>query len=232
MEKNFSPKRITDLIELKKEGAKIECNASFEVIPVDFVQRNSPYRAHIFLCGYSGTIDGKEFSFRKCYARGCPKNLCPHVSQAVMIANRYLQRDYKRLKEGGIEIEEGKLFSLDDMVVKFDDYNEEYSPTLTIEDYINIAKEGSKVSVDIELEYLPAVEHFANYKNSQTFLNGTFNVESLGKVHPVQRCLACYPTEEEKTEKEKAVNIANDRLTLLYKRFDDAGIKYEKKLFQ
>jgi len=56
-------------------------------------------------------------------------------------------------------------------------------------------------------------------------------VESPGKVHPVQRCLACYPTEEEKTEKEKAVNIANNRLSLLYKRFDDAGIKYRRKSF-
>ncbi len=231
MEKNFSPKRITDLIELKKEGAKIECGASFEVIPVDFVQRDSPYRAHIFLCNYSGTIDDGKFSFRKCYARGCPKNICPHVSQAIMIANRYLKRDYIRLRQGGIEIEE-KLFTLDDMVVKFEDYKEEYSPTLTIDDYINIAKEGNEVSVSIELEYLPAVEHFANYKNSQTFLNGTFNVESLGKVHPVQRCLACYPTEEEKDEKEKAMDIANKRLILLYQRFDDANIKYEKKLFQ
>ena len=44
-----------------------------------------------------------------------------------MIANRYLQRDYRRLKEAGIQIEE-KLFTLDDMVVKFEDYHDHYGP--------------------------------------------------------------------------------------------------------
>jgi hypothetical protein len=56
---------------------------------------------------------GRIYAFRKCYARGCPNNLCPHVSQAVMIANRYLQRDYRRMEDAGLKVEKN-LFTLED----------------------------------------------------------------------------------------------------------------------
>ncbi len=222
--------RIADLASWKEKGSKVTCKPSFDVIPVDFVHRNNAFRAHVFLCHYEGEIDGEKYSFRKCYARGCPHNLCPHVSQAVMIANRYLQRDYVLLRKAGMEVEE-RLFTLEDMLVKFDGYQEETDPTLTIDDYIHMAKEGTEVSVDIDLEYVPAVEHFANYQNSQTFLNADFVVESLGKRHNFQRCFACYQTDRQEAEKGDQVEVANARLRELYKEFDAASIRYEKCFF-
>ena len=228
---NDPPRRVTDLILLKKNGADIICHTEFEILPVDFAHRTNPFQAYIFLCRYNGTIDGQEYSFRKCYARGCPHNLCPHVSQAIMIANRYLQRDYQRLKQAGISIEK-KLFTLEDMVVKFNGIQEDYRPTLSIHDYITIAKEGNDVAVAVELEYVQAVEHFANYKNSQIFLMVNFTVTSLRETHHHERCLACYPTEEEKEEKQIAAEVANERLRLLYQEFDEASIAYEKCYFE
>ncbi|MGD8981050.1 MAG: hypothetical protein PVF42_05625, partial [Desulfobacterales bacterium] len=122
---NDLPNRVTDLIGMKTRGRDVTCQTSFEILPVDFAHRANPFQAYIFLCRYDGTIDGKEYSFRKCYARGCPHNLCPHVSQAIMIANRYLQRDYRRLEECGINIEK-RMFTLEDMIVKFNGYHEEH----------------------------------------------------------------------------------------------------------
>jgi hypothetical protein len=226
-----SAKRILDLVNLKEKGAAVTCRQTFEVIPVDFQHRDSPFQAHVFLCQFEGEIDGGTYSFRKCYARGCPHNLCPHVSQAVMIANRYLQRDHILLRRAGIEVED-RLFTLEDMMVKFDGYQEEHDPTLTIDDYVHMAQEGTEVSVDIALEYVPAVEHFANHKNSQTFLTIDFVVHSLGKKHNFQRCFACYQTDHEEEEKGTEVEVANERLKELYKEFDAAAIKYEKKFFE
>jgi hypothetical protein len=228
---NNPPKRITDLIDLKKGGANLVCRTEFEILPVDFEHRDNPFRAYVFLCCYTGSIDGEEFLFRKCYARGCPHNLCPHVSQAVMIANRYLQRDYVRLKQGGIYLEE-KLFTLDEMVVKFEDLKEKRGAILTIHDYIKLAKEGNSVSVEIALEYVPAVEHFANHKNPQTFLTVDFTIDCLESINYYERCLACYPTEEADGERKIAAEIANERLRLLYQEFDAVGIKYEKHFFE
>lgn len=227
---HFQPSRITDLIALKKGGASVTCQVSFEILPVEFAHRKNPFQAHIFLCRYECTTNGREFSFRKCYARGCSHNLCPHVSQAVMIANRYLQRDYHKLEQAGIEIEK-HLFTLEEMMVKFNGYQEEHGPVLAIHDYINIAKEGNEVAVDMDLEFVPGVEHFANYENQMIFMMVDFAVSCLGKTHHYERCLACYPMEKEKEEKLQKIEIANERLKLLYEEFDQAAIKYEKVFF-
>jgi len=227
---HIQPSRITDLIALKKSGASVTCQVSFEILPVEFAHRKNPFRAHIFLCRYECTGDGKEFNFRKCYARGCSHNLCPHVSQAVMTANRYLQRDYHKLEQAGIEIEK-HLFTLEEMMVKFDGYQEEHGPILTIHDYINIAKEGNEVAVAVDLEFVPGVEHFANYENQMIFMMVEFAVSWLGKTHQYERCLACYPMEKEKEEKQQNIEVANARLKLLYEEFDQAAVKHEKAFF-
>jgi hypothetical protein len=227
---HFPPSRVSDLVALKHSGRRVSCQTSFEILPVDFVHRDNPFQAYIFLCLYNTTVDGTEYSFRKCYARGCPHNLCPHVSQAVMIANRYLQRDYHKLEQAGIEIEK-HLFTLEEMTVKFEGYQEEHGPILAIHDYINIAREGADVAVTVELEFVPAVEHFANYKNQMIFLMVSFTVACLGKTYLYERCLACYPMDREQEEKQHKVVIANERLRLLYEEFDQVGIDCAKRFF-
>ena len=225
------PNRITDLVGLKQKGAEVICQPSFEILPVDFAHRDNQFQAFIFLCRFNGSIDRHEYMFRKCYARGCPHNLCPHVSQAVMIANRYLQRDYKKLEDVGVQVEK-KLFTLEDMVIKFDSIKEEQNPLLTIHDYINIAKEGNEIAVEMELEFVTGVEHFANYQNQQVFLMVDFAATTLDKTHHYERCLACYEAEKEQQDKSQAIIIANERLKLLYDEFDLASVKYEKRFFQ
>ncbi len=227
---HLPPRRISDLATLKQDGAEVTCQPSFEVLPVDFAHRDQEFQAYIFLCRYEGKVNDSEYTFRKCYSRGCPNNLCPHVSQAVMIANRYLQRDLRTLQNAGIAVE-NKLFSLDDMVVKFEKLHENQGPPLAIDDYINLAEEGNEVTVEIELEFVPAVEHFANYTEAQTFLMCDFTVTTLGNTHICQRCFACFQTDKTNGERQEAVAVANARLALLYKRFDKVAIKYQKRLF-
>jgi hypothetical protein len=224
------PNRITDLVSLKAQGFEVVCNPSFKILPVDFVHRDNQYRAYVFLCRFNGSIDGQAYTFRKCYARGCPHNLCPHVSQAVMIANRYLQRDYKRLTDAGVQVEK-RLFTLEGMVVKFDEMKEEHEPLLAIHDYINIAKEGNAVEVDLTLEFVPGVEHFANYEHQQIFLMASFSITTLGRTYPYERCFACYEAEKEAQEKPQRIETANERLAILFDEFDQASIKYEKRFF-
>ena len=228
--KNHPPGRIADLVGLKEKGSTVTCRTSFEILPVDFEHHENPFQAFIFLCRYTGTIDGEAYEFRKCYARGCPHNLCPHVSQAVVVANRYLQKDYHKLEKAGIDLER-RLFTLEDMTVKFDGYQKEYDATLMIHDYINIAKEGNDVAVEVELEYVPGVEHLVGYDNEMIFMMAGFRIVCLGKIHRYERCLACYQAEREKEEKQHRINIANERLKILYTEFDQASITYEKNFF-
>lgn len=224
------PNRIRDLVAFKQRGATVTCNTSFAVVPVDFHHRTNPYQAHVFMCHFEGTVDGENYRFRKCYARGCSHNLCPHVSQAVMIANRYLERDYRLLRGVGIALEE-RLFTLEDMIVKFEGYRDQYDPILAIEDYVYMAREGNKISITVEPEYVPGVEHFSNYKTAHIFLTATFVISVLGGTHRVERCFSCYEADRQEEEKAPMVQLANERLKELYTEFVRASIQFVEKFF-
>lgn len=228
------PKRITDLIFLKELGYDLNLDPSFDIVPVNFAHTNYEFQAYIFLCTYAGTINKKPFMFRKCYAQGCPHNLCPHVAQAVMIANRYLKRDYKKLLDAGISIEE-TFFTLEGMLLKYNELDLKKDKTtgdiLTIHDYINIAKKGNKVDLQINLDIIPAVEHFSNQKNKQTFLMADFNVNALGQTNLFQKCLSCFNTNKEATEKPISITTANERLKILFTEFENAKITYKTIFF-
>lgn len=228
------PTRVTDLIEYKRRGETVTCRTGFEIVPVNFAQTEIQFQAFVFLCHYSGNHGTQDYTFRKCYAKGCSHNLCPHVSQAVMIANRYLKRDFQRLNAAGILMEE-QFFSLEKMLVAYDKIDLGRDPStggmLTIHDYIHIAGEGNSVAVDVGLEFIPAVEHFASQKNEQTFLMVDFTITTLGRNSHFQRCLACFPTARERQEKTVAVRTANERLRELFSEFDQAGIAYTAQFF-
>lgn len=224
------PRRITDLIEAKSGGSDVQLNIRFEIIPAEFHHRSNPFQAYIFLARYVGAIDGRAFEFRKCYARGCPNNLCTHVSQAVKIANRYLQRDYHALETGGIDVDK-ILFSLDDMVIKFDALKDDGPPQLSIPDLVVIAKSGKVITVQVTLELIPAVEHFSSIEKPQTFLSGVFRALSEDEIYHCHRCFACFPTDKEDEEREQAVRVANARLALVYDDFKASGIICQPQYF-
>ncbi len=226
-----APMRITDIVDAKKSGASVAVQIRFEILPVDFRHGNSPFQAYIFLAHYHGNIDTVPFEFRKCYARGCPNNLCTHVSQAVNIANRYLQRDYSVLASAGIDIQPN-LFRLDDMVVKFERLKESDEPSMTIPEVIGLAQAGKRIAVIIRLAFLPAVEHFANQENAQTFLSGELTARTENKTYHCHRCFACFPTDSSGNERSQAIQVANARLELMFQEFDRVGIAHDKQYFK
>jgi hypothetical protein len=224
------PIRITDLVELKKRGAAISCSAALDIIPIDFFHRSHHFRAFVFLCRFSGAADGRPYTFRKCYARGCKHDLCPRVSQAVMIANRFLQRDYHRLAQSGIDIDQ-KLFTLEDSVVRLTTLRDDPREAVVLDDYMHLAQDGNQVSVNVDLEYVPATEHFEYHQNHQTFLLADFTITAPGKTAACQRCLGCYPTDREREAKPVQIGVANDRLSHLYREFEQSSIRCEQRYF-
>jgi hypothetical protein len=224
------PRRITDLIDIKAAGSDVRLVISFEILPAEFQHLHHPFQAYIFLVKYSGTIDGRVFDFRKCYARGCPNNLCTHVSQAVNIANRYLQRDYHALQSGGIEVTE-TLFTLEDMIVKFETLKEEGPAHLSIPELTAMAKSGKSITAYITLELIPAVEHFSHAEKARTYLSGEFTAKTADETYHCHRCFACYETDQEDEEKEAAMSVANARLALIYSEFKESGILHQPKYY-
>jgi hypothetical protein len=58
-----------------------------------------------------------------------------------------------------------------------------------------------------------------------------FKIVCLGKSTHVERCLACYPKDKEE-KKSQTMEIANDRLKLLYEEFERASVKFGQRFFQ
>jgi hypothetical protein len=225
-----NPRRISDLVAAAAAGESVNLQTDFEILPVEFLHQANPFQAYIFLARYSGTIGARPFAFRKCYARGCPNNLCIHVSQAVAVANRYLQRDYHTLTCAGIAVAE-VFFSLEEMIVKFESLKADGPAPLTIPEVIDLAAAGGTVGVELELEIVPAVEHFGHQKNAQTFLSGQFTFRLKDRQYVCQRCFACYASDHDAHEKAQAVTVANARLQLIFDQFARAGIGCATKLF-
>ncbi len=123
---------------------------------------------------------------------------------------------------------EKKLFTLEASVVRLMDLQENPKAPLVIDDYIEMAKGGSRVSVSVASEYVPATEHFEYGRNSQTFLLADFTVTTQGEAATRLHCLGCYPTEREQEERPVQILVANDRLSTLYREFDPSSVEYNK----
>jgi hypothetical protein len=58
-----------------------------------------------------------------------------------------------------------------------------------------------------------------------------FAITTLGRIHHYERCMACYELDKEGEEKAPKIDIANERLKLLYDEFDQVSITYERRFF-
>ncbi len=225
------PISITDLVLLKERGANISLSNTFEINEVDLAHEENPFKAFLFFSVFSGTVDDLPYQFRKCYAKGCQHNLCPHVSQAVMIANRYLKRDYARMQKVGINFEES-LFTLEHMLAEFESKRDEFVVTLILEDYIRLAGEGEKITIEVRKESFPAVENFFNHTEVRVYFSVDFHVTYLGETHICHRCFSCYAMDRESEDIETARDLANRRLSDTYASFDRVGITHNKVFFE
>jgi len=225
-----SPGRIQELVELKRRGVAVTCRSYFEVVPMDFSCGDESFQGLMFLCYYRGTIDGGEYGFRKCYARGCTEDPCPTVYQAVMTAGRYAHIDYEKLGRAGIQLERRRL-TIEEIVAKFEKIRAEQNGVSVIHDYIAVADRGNDVFIEPILGFITAREHFPHYTLQTKFLTVHFNVTCLGETHHNELCLACYTMEREGEEKQEKTQTANDRLGLFYAAFEEASIEFEQKFF-
>ena len=123
------------------------------------------------------------------------------------------------------------MFTLEASVVRLIDQQEDPKAPMVIDDYIEMAKGGIRVSVNVALEYVPATEHFEYRKNSQMFLLADFTVTTPGEAATCLRCLGCYPTEREQEKRQVQIQVANDRLSQLYREFDLSSVEYNKAFF-
>ncbi len=224
------PRCIGDLFLLDARRHLVTCSAGLEIVPVNFFQHDSCLQAYTMFARFSGEVDGTPYTFRKCYARSFLKDSCRRGMQAVMVANRDLQRDYRRLSRAGISINK-EFFSLQDLLIRQSSGDEPCCPPVTIIDFVYIAREGNLVNVEVLLNRVAAVEHYPEESVDQVYLMADFAVIALGNTSHCQRCMASFPAEAGEDEELAMIRVANQRLTSLYTDFAQAGVNYMERFF-
>ncbi len=223
--------RIGDLVRLKRSGIPVTAQAYFDIVPMEFIEDNDTFSAFTFLCHFKGTFGVKEYGFRKCYGRGCAHGRCTYIYDAAMAADHYLQKDFDRLNIAGINLQKPRL-TLEYIVNRIKKDHLQQSPVHTIDNYLKDAQRGNRVSIDIDLDTVAAVEQSGSLSTQRVFLIASFTGTCFGKTDHFERCLACFTSDREIMEKKEKIILANERLNAFYATFDRVSIAYDKCYFQ
>ena len=222
--------RIRDLVERKRRGAAVGGQTYFDVIPMAVAHGDDSFSALMFLCHYRGFVDSEAFSFRKCYARGCPNDGCPDVASAIRTANHRFAVDCRRLEQAGIPIEQRGL-TLERIIAKLGNLREIADPLQCLYDGLTPVPTKKNITVEPTLTFVRAVEHHPHYELPTIFLMAIFTISQDDETYLSERCLACYCQDEEEKEKTHKISIANTRLASIYKSFSEAAIDFRECYF-
>ncbi|MFO7860175.1 MAG: hypothetical protein R6U41_03020 [Desulfosalsimonas sp.] len=221
------PARVRGLVRAADQGRDVSCVADPQVIHTDFFHENQWKPAHILLCWFTGTVGGVPFDFRKCYSRSRLTGTCSQGINAVMSANRYLQADYRLLGKAGIAVP-WTFFSIQEVLLRQrtdqdTDQDADCNP-MTVNDVVQIAREGNEIIVEANLHAVMAIEHYPDMDIDKIYLMADLVVITLGSTTHCKRCLGSYATENEDREKMSAISVANQRLQDIYEQFREAGV--------
>jgi hypothetical protein len=224
------PARVRDLILASGQGLDVSFVADPQVIYTDFFHENQWKPAHILLCWFTGTVGGVPFDFRKCYSRSLLTGTCIQGINAVMSANRYLQADYRLLGEVGITVPRA-FFSIQEVLLRQPTDQDADCNPMTVNDVVQIAREGNEVIVEVKLDAVMAIEHYAEMDSDKIYLMADLVVITLGSTTHCKRCLGSYAAENEEQEKIPAVSVANQRLQDIYELFREAEVSFNECFF-
>ena len=116
--------------------------------------------------------------------------------------------------------------------------NEEQRQLYRLEDFIEIAREGKKVNMDIELKKLPVMQEVnidevdGSHDKIQTYVLIAYYTFRIGdQVHRLSKVYMFATAGESLNSLRQNKNIANARLQMDYDRLKAANINIEKKFF-
>jgi hypothetical protein len=140
---------LAELIDYALAGNNVVLNANPMREIVKFEHEGKEIESIIISMEYSGTVDAEPFKFKKEYSHAYDET--DYALDCILIANNRLQVDYDRLKQGGIEVK-GEFFTFQNTFFGLPGIASERRPALRVEAFINLARSGIPVSVDVVLK--------------------------------------------------------------------------------
>jgi hypothetical protein len=217
------------LIVEATQGKKISLEAK-PVREVVQLERDGQYVNTVILSiEYSGTIEDKPFTFRKDYsfADDAPED----ALECLLIANNRLQVDYERLKEVGIEID-AEFFNFQNCSIGLPGDVSLARQAYRLEDFIQLARAGIPVSVDVSLKRPVIVVDQGGVKKKGFGYIATFDFTVRTSKTSVEKLYGLGSYDDAKgDETPDIVEVANRRLDRDSERLRSAGMRVDKLSF-
>jgi len=219
---------LAELIDYALAGKKVVLNAKPMREIVKFEREGKEIDTVIVSMEYSGTVDSEPFKFKKEYSHAYDET--EYALDCLLIANNRLQIDHDRLKEGGIEVK-GEVFTFQNTFLGLPGIASQKRPALRLQAFINLARTGIPVSVDVDLKRPDVLikEEEGEKKGFAYVADFVFTTEEGKTTIEKLYDQALYSDTEEQRAGVK--EVANKRLERDFERLIRVGIEVEAAAF-
>jgi hypothetical protein len=219
---------LAELISYALMGMNVVLNTKPMREIVKFEHDGKEMETIIVSMEYSGTVGAKPFKFKKEYSHTYDE--AEYALDCVLIANNRLQVDYDRLRHGGIEVK-GEFFTFQNTFFGLPGIASERRPALRVEAFINLARSGIPVSVDVVLKRPDVlVKEEEGEKKGFAYVADFVFTTDEGKT-TIEKLYdqALYDDTEEQRARVK--EVANKRLERDFERLRRVGIEVKAATF-
>jgi hypothetical protein len=231
MEKNIKTpeiKMLAVLIESAVEGKKIELKASPKREIIRIRQDGQDVDSVVLSMEFSGKVDGKPFVFIKNYS--FVDDEVQFALDCLLAANNRLQMDYERLEESGIKVKE-VYFTFQNSFVGLPSGITNRRPVLRLQDFIHLARVGTKVSVEVEANSQDIYLRHDKDQRKGFACIGKFIFTTEKEKTTIEKIYAIGSFDDPKEYQEEIKNVANKRLERDRDRLERSGIKVNEAAF-
>lgn len=217
---------LAELIDCAAAGKNVELNAKPVRNKVELEREGEEREIIILSMEYSGTVDDKPFAFRKEYSH--TYDVAEYCFDCLIIANNRLQIDYDRVKDGGIEIKE-EFFTFQNTFLGLPGLASAKRPALRLETFINLARAGIAVSVNVTLKRpdILVKEEGVEKRGFVYVADFVFTTEEGTTTIEKLYDQGSYDDTEER--KARIIEVTSKRLARDFERLRRVGIKVESR---
>lgn len=221
-------KMLEVLIEDAASGKKVELQEKVAREIVRFEREGRKVDTVILSIDYSGSVDGKPFSFKKDYS--FVDDDAQYALDCLLIANNRLQMDYDRLKDAGIEVEH-ELFTFQNSFIGLTGDASVKSPALRLQNFIHFANTGIPVSVDVEVTRPSITVKQEDGERKGFGFVAKFVFSTGWEKTTIEKIYGTGSYDDQKKYREELKAVANKRLERDCERLRRAGIKVDSLAF-
>jgi hypothetical protein len=222
-------KMLEELIVSAAAGHEVHLNAR-TVCEITSLERDGrDYATDVLSVEYSGRVDDQPFYFKKNYS--FTDDVPQDAFESLLVANSRLKVDFERLREAGIEVA-AVFFTFQNCLMDLPAEVSLERPEMRLQGFINLARAGVPVSVDIALERPAMVSDHEGVRKKGFGCIATFTMTKGADKTTIKKLYGMGPYDDAKKEdQEDVVEVANKRLERDCERLRSAGMKVDKLSF-